>query len=133
LVRVLAQTLYLSLAMKCILSKQLERRLNGLGYLQHLMMLARNAKLSPLGLWSFVLPGDTDKSYVRVDTTSWLTTDAIVALVQVRVLLRGAPLAVLSWRSRVLTSVADVGVGVVLLRRRSKSSRTSLWCGRTSS
>ena len=76
--------MYLNIAMKCIVCKQLERRLIGLGYMQHLVSIARNAVFFPEGIVSPPPGADGVTSHFRVETSSWLTPAMLVDCLVVR-------------------------------------------------
>ena len=69
--------------MKCVVCKQLERRLIGLGYLQHLVSVTKNAKYFPEGIVSTGL-GTEAASHFRVDIAASLTIDELVECLVVR-------------------------------------------------
>jgi hypothetical protein len=82
----IVQTMYLSIAMKCIVCKQLERRLIGLAYMQHLVTSARNSVLCPDGILSGPMGTDGIQHHFRVDTASYHTPAMLVECLIVRII-----------------------------------------------
>jgi hypothetical protein len=78
------QTTYLAIAMKCIVCKQLERRLIGLGYMQSLVQAARNAVLFPDGVMVGTLGTDGVQHCFRMETAVFHTCEYLVDCLIVR-------------------------------------------------
>jgi hypothetical protein len=80
----LYQRLYLALALKCVHSQQLERRLNGLNFLQSIVEMVSNSARWPTGVQVYgVETDDAPAYYQRVETSQYLTAGLLVTSVPV--------------------------------------------------
>lgn len=74
----------MNIALKFLMSPQLERRLNGLGFLQNIVESAQNARLYPSGIRVIGMESDADTAYYqRVETSTFLTCETLLAVVPV--------------------------------------------------
>ena len=81
------QTLFIKIAYKCICSPQLERRLNGMQYLQQIVEMTLNRVKAPTGVRVYGIESEvTSAYYVRVEIAGYLTPARLMDALPVRVL-----------------------------------------------